>query len=194
MTHSTSYDTASIAEGQVVSMVKNPPVFANGETDRFLDLLRQGYSTVEACWALGISYEHFRHWMMRGNDPLSKSPKNCLPEIIVEPYWSFARAVRLADAEGRTTRLLKSDPGRPPLSLDTVQRDKLCREIARGASYHEACHLAHVPLSTFLSWLRHGGYPRQLTSSRVLNPVHIREPYISFVTAVLAAEEESFGT
>lgn len=194
MTHSTSYDTAFTVEGQVVSMVKHSPVFANGETDTFLNLLRQGYSTVEACWVLGISYEHFRHWMMRGNDPLSKSPKNCLPEIRVEPYWSFARAVRLADEEGKTIRLLKSDPGRPPLSIDVRQRDRLCEEIARGASYHEACQIAHVALSTFLSWLRHGGYPRQLTNSRVLNPVHIREPYISFVAAVLAAEEESFGT
>lgn len=165
-----------------------------GETrERLLALLRAGHSLKAACAQTGVRYSTLLVWLSKGGDPESKSKKKCAPHLRWEPYWTFARELRAAQAAGRTVSLPGPRRGRLPAPLSPEQQAVILDGLERGLTYHALCRQAGVRLSTFVSWLRLGGYPRPLTVSRPLTPDHIVDPYKSFAAAVLAAEERYFG-
>ena len=162
--------------------------------ERLLSALRQGYAPQKACAIAGISYATYWTWMLRGADPGSRSKYRCPERIRVEPYWTFAREVRAAIEDGKRATPPGPPRGRTPALLTPEQQAVILDRLKQGWSYAAACRQANVTLSTFSSWLRLGGYPRQLSLHRAIDPAYVTEPYKSFATAVLAAEDSYFGS
>jgi hypothetical protein len=160
----------------------------------FLDLLRSGCPIHEACQRVGVNYDTFYAWMQKGGDPKSHAKGKCLPHVQVEPFWSFARAVRMAQEVGSRQDVPRRHSGRMPNPISDEEQALIIEAIRSGVSYHTACKQAGVKLSRFTSWLRHGGFPRRLTLHPPIPEQDVREPYKSFADAVLAAEEESLGS
>jgi hypothetical protein len=63
-----------------------------------IDAIRAGNFFSTACELADVSYGTFMDWMQRGGD--EKSESKYVEEHPVEPYKSFARDVRRAEAEG----------------------------------------------------------------------------------------------
>lgn len=71
----------------------------SGQIEVLCEHLRDGSSMNAALMAAGISWSTHYEWMLKGADPKSRD-KNRIPEkYATEPYLSYARAVRLAEAE-----------------------------------------------------------------------------------------------
>lgn len=161
--------------------------------ERLLARIREGYSFRKACALAEVSYDTFGWWMLKGADPGSRSAKVCAADVRVEPYWSFARDVRDAEAIGKRYTPPGPRHGRLPSPLSPEAQTVILDGLSRGWSYHDCARAAGVRLSSFLSWLRLGGYPRRLQMVRPLEEAFITEPYIGFVRRVVAAEEAYLG-
>lgn len=68
-----------------------------------IDAIRAGNFFSTACQIAGVSTSTFNDWMQRGGDAASES--KYVEDDPVEPYKSFARDVRLAEAEGEQNLL-----------------------------------------------------------------------------------------
>lgn len=174
-------------------MASPPTVLLGPKRDVFLQALAEGYSPPAACERAGVVYKTYRDWMLKGGNPGGDARHACPPHLQWEPYYSFARDVRAAQATGRQHDQLGSLSGAKPAALSETQQDALCHALAHGFTYHAAAHLAGVRLSTFVSWLRRGGYPRQLSFAKPLLPAFIADPYATFVRRILAAEDSFFA-
>ena len=160
--------------------------------ERLVALLKQGYSLHAACKEADISYYTFREWMQKGGDPASRGTV-CPAHIQVEPYYSFARAIRAAEQEGRSVERPRCVVGPAPKPLTALQRERLLFGFQQGWTLRAIARHADVRLSTLLSWLHRGGYPKRLSFHIPLDPSVITEPYKSFVADVLQAEDRFFG-
>ncbi len=65
--------------------------------------IKRGNFRTVACDLAGVKYDTFRDWMERGGDPQSTAKTKPLPGEEMEPYYSFAQAVRRAEAEAEDT-------------------------------------------------------------------------------------------
>jgi lambda repressor-like predicted transcriptional regulator len=164
-----------------------------GETaDRLDDLISQGHSMKSACEKAGVAYPTFRLWMLRGSDPKADPLHKCPEHIRVEPYYSFARRMRQAELRGKRAELPRRPSGPKPAAITPVQRERIMSALRDGWSLHAAARYAGVRLSTLLSWLHRGGFPRRLTAAIPVSPDAIEEPYYSFAQDVLRAEAAYF--
>lgn len=173
----------------------NKPHAFIGETEeRFLSLLREGLVPRDACREVGVSYDTYHDWMMKGGDPASRAKARCPDTVQWEPYWTFARRVREARAEGSRHVRPGKPKGRLPSEITPAQQEIIFHGLTNGYSYHEVCRQADITLSTFAAWLRLGGYPRQISLYRPIARQYVAEPYQTFVQRVLAAEDAYLGS
>lgn len=156
------------------------------------DLIRHGHTFRTACAKAGVSYYTFHEWMMKGGDPGSRSKHKCPTEYQIEPYYSFARAIRDAEAEGKRIERPRIPTGPQPNPLTDEQRAALLSGFAQGWTIRRIARSAGVTHNTLLSWLHRGGYPRAVSHHVPIDPAGIMEPYKSFVEDVLRAEDAFF--
>jgi transposase-like protein len=161
---------------------------------QLLENVRDGQSLAEACRRVDYSPNTIRQWLIKGGDPQSRSRRKCDPSVRVEPYYTFARELRSAMVQGKQRTPPGPPRGRKPLDITPEQREAVLRALSLGWSFPNACREAHLPLATFISWLRLGGYPDKVSPYRSVSPEFIEEPYKSFVTDVLQAEDNYFAT
>lgn len=161
--------------------------------ERLFAALRQGYSLPKACAIAGVSSDTVRWWLLKGADPESTSRRVCPQDFILEPFWTFARELRAAQAEGRRHVLPVKRRGPLPGDISQSQQTALLGCLAIGYPFQAACNVAGIRLERLLSWLRLGGYPRQLDQRPPLDSICVIEPYISFVQNVLDAETHAFS-
>lgn len=186
-------DRAETRPGRGVSVRgPAPSALLDQKGDRLLGFLAQGYTVTEACKLADLPYQTVRHWLLRGGDPEATSAMVAPDEYAREPYRTFAFRFREALREGKKRDVPRPPKGRTPKALTEDQQAALCHRLAQGWTYHAACHDAGVTLSTFLSWLRLGGYPRPLAFRHPIDPAYIAEPYAGFVRRVLQAEADAF--
>lgn len=156
------------------------------------DLLREGHTFRTACAKAGVSYYTFHDWMMKGGDPGSRAFHKCPDTLRVEPYYSFARAMRAAEADGRRVERPRMPTGPAPTPITDAQREQIMRGFASGWTIRRIARTAGVTHNTLLSWLYRGGYPKQVSHHVPIDPAGITEPYRSFVEDVLRAEDAFF--
>lgn len=178
-----------MGESMSTSLTSTATVLLGEKREKLLHAISEGHSFKRACRLTDVSYDTFRWWMLKGSDPDSHSSRVCPQDIQVEPYWTFARDVRRAESLGKRHSPPGPRHGRLPSPISPEAQTVILDGLSRGWSYHDVSRAADVRLSTFLSWLRLGGYPRRLQMVRPLDPAFITEPYKSFVLAVIAAEE-----
>lgn len=174
-------------------LVAHASALLGDKREALLARIREGYPFRKACALAGVSYDTFRWWMLKGADPDSGSRRVCPPTVKVEPYWTFARDVRAAQADGRRYSPPGPRHGRHPSPIPPEAQAVILDGLSRGWSYHDCAREAGVRLSTLLSWLRLGGYPRRLQMTRPLEDRFVVEPYKSFVADVISAEETFLG-
>lgn len=154
-----------------------PTAFTNERANKLADLLEQGYSPKRACSMLGIAVDVYYAWMLKGR-------------LGEEPYVSFRETMLAAIDAGMGRTPPGRRLGRVPSDIPSDKQDQIVEHLRQGRSYHVSCRRAGVNLGTFVSWLRLGGYPRQLSPYRPIAPEHVAEPYRSFAAAVLQAEQD----
>ena len=150
-------------------------------------------SYTHACEQSGVARTTVRKWLLKGTDPETRSAYACPVDYVNEPYWTFARELRKAQAEGQAFDKPVKPANKPPQPITDEQQTALLGCLAIGSTFRTACDVAGVPLPRLLSWLRRGGYPRQLTNKVAIDPVYIIEPYATFVQHVLDAESYAFA-
>lgn len=163
---------------------REPVVLQGDVQDRMISLLTSGLSVYASCREVGVSRDTFWRWMRLGEREGAR-----------EPYRSFAARVREAQKNRQPDEELLSavlqPRGRPPYPISDEQREIILQAIREGKSYRQASKRAGILTTTLKSWLRMGGYPNQVTPSPSPPPNKRKEPYISFVRDVLAAEAEA---
>lgn len=172
----------------------SPRTYDEERVQQLLTLVRNGHTLEDACRQTGYSVGTIRTWMIQGGDPQSRSRKVCHTSVRVEPYYTFVRELRSAMAQGKHHTPPGSPRGRRPQDITPEQRDAVLRGLTLGWSFPNACREAKLPLATFISWLRLGGYPDKVSPYREVAPQFIEEPYKSFVQDVLKAEDDYFAT
>jgi hypothetical protein len=162
-----------------------------GDTERELTkYIEAGYSMKESCRLSGVPYLTFRMWMTKGSDPKADPIHKCPDYIHYEPYYSFARRMRAAEVVGKRQFLPRLPSGPPPADINEEQKAVILYGLRSGWSYHAACNAAKIRLSTFISWLHRGGYPRQVSMAHPVPEEAREEKYVIFVKEVIRAEDE----
>jgi hypothetical protein len=191
-------DTADHTEGQRFFMMPTidmtPENYDEAKVQQLLAFVREGHSLTESCERVGYTLPTIRGWMHKGGDPQSRSRTRRNPSVRVEPFYTFVRELRTTMAQGKQRTPPGPPRGRRPQDITPEQREAVLRALASGWSFPAACREAHLPLATFISWLRLGGYPQKVSPYRSISPEHIEEPYKSFVQDVLKAEDDYFAT
>lgn len=173
---------------------RTAPTFDPDKVRVFLDSVRQGHSFLDSCREAGLSKDTVRSWISKGGNPRGKSRRACAPHIRIEPYYTFTRDFIKASDEGKRVEAYASPHGRKPNPIPEDVQEKVLAGIRQGWSYSVACREAGLPLSTFISHLRLGGYPRKVSPYRQIHPKLVREPYKSFVAKVMKAEDTYFAS
>ena len=161
--------------------------------EKLVFYLKAGHSLSEAAKLAGANRVTLTQWLQKGADPKTKaSIYRCPSYIHVEPYYSFARRIRAAEAIGKQHVLPRRPSGFPPKEITPEQRAAILDALRQGWSYHKACRAAGISLRTFVSYLHRGGYPQQVSMAHPIREEDRVEPYVSFVKDVLRAEEQFF--
>lgn len=170
------------------------PAISGTTRETFLHLLSRGYPLLSALEQSNITYDTFRYWMVQGADPEKLLKHRRVQPARVEPYWTFARDVRNAIEQGKAFSIPGPPRGRKPSAISSEQEAVILDCVRRGWSFPASCHAAGITLTRLGSWLRLGGYSRQLSMHRPVDPLHVVEPYKSFVKRFEQAEDDYFAT
>jgi len=179
---------------QIRHYKRTPPTFDPEKVEVFLKNIRQGGSFLDSCAAAGLSKDTVRSWINKGGNPRGKSKRACASHVRIEPYYTFTQDFLTASDEGKRTESFAAPHGRRPKPITEEEREKVLDGLRRGWSYGVACREAGIALSTFVSYLRLGGYPRKISPYRRIHPNLVVEPYKSFVADVIQAEDEYFAS
>ena len=180
---------------EIIELQSNKAHILLGDAEEELKkYLREGRGLGESLRLAGISRFTFTEWMLKGSDPKAQGRRQvCPPHIHVEPFYSYARRIREAEDEGkRSNRPIRRRGQNFPADITYDQKRDILYALRQGWSYHEACKYAQVRLSTFLSWLHLGGYPKRVSMALPVHEDDRQEKYVSFVKEVLRAEDEFF--
>lgn len=179
---------------EIKSYKRKAPTFDQNKVNVFLEELRQGQTFLAACEAAGLSKDTVRSWINKGGNPRGKSRRACASHIHIEPYYTFTQDFLAACDVRKRVEAPAAPHGRKPNPIPAYQQDIIFGGIRHGWSYSAACREAGVPLSTFISYLRLGGYPRKVSPYRSIHPDRVKEPYKTFVANVLKAEDDYFAS
>jgi len=179
-------------ETRIAHYTRKAPSFDEGKVEQFLNYTALGATFLEACERADLSKNTVRTWINKGGNPRGRSKRSCAAHVHVEPYYTFVQRYLVAKDKGLRRNPPGAPHGRRPKEITDEQKTELLNAIRAGWSYQSACTKAGVSLSTFVSYLRLGGYPRKISPYRTIHANHVQEPYKSFVEDVIKVEEEYF--
>lgn len=179
-------------ERSIAHYTRQAPAFDSEKIETFLSAVSLGGTFLEACEQADLSKNTVRTWINKGGNPQGKSRRACAANVHVEPYYTFVQRYLDAKSKGVRRNAPGAPHGRRPNEITEEQKILVLDAIRQGWSYQAACTKAGISLSTFVSYLRLGGYPRKVSPYRTIHENHIHEPYKSFAADVVAVEDEYF--
>lgn len=158
-----------------------PSEVFNESSEVILQCLRDGLTPFAACRKAGVIFFTYRSWIHNGTGPLAR-----------QPYAAFAHEVakiqREVPIDEKALAEVLLPRGRRPQALTGVQQDAIVQVVQDGGSHFEAADAAGITLNTLYSWLRMGGYPKQVSRFAPVPDRYVEDPFKSFVARFREAE------